>query len=200
MSIPHHSPVQDVWGAPLVGVRVNESFEELVRLNPELRLEQTSTGEVIFMSPTGGESGYRNSLITAQLTLWAGSFGGRVFDSSTLFQLPNGAKRSPDASWISEVRWQSLSSAERKGFPPLCPDFVVDLRSESDRLLDLQEKMVEYVANGAQLGWLIDPLLQQVHIYLPGRAPKVQSAPSDLSGEQILPGFTLDLRSIWQAS
>ena len=190
----------DIWGVPPIRVRMNEPFDELVSLNPDLRIEQTSSGEVVFMSPTGGESGYRNTKIIAQLCLWSESRGGRAFDSSTLFRLPNGAKRSPDASWVSLTRWQALSSAERKSFPPLCPDLVVELRSESDRLSDLQEKMIEYLQNGAQLGWLIDPLLQHVHVYKPGQEPEVHAAPDSLSGGDVLPGFVLDLRAIWVES
>ncbi len=194
------SPNVDSWGTPLIRVRFNESFDDLVELNPDLRIEQTSSGEVVFMSPTGGESGYRNTKITIQLGLWSESYGGRSFDSSTLFHLPDGAKRSPDASWVSLARWLSLSPAERKSFPPLCPDFIVELRSESDRLVDLQEKMEEYMKNGAQLGWLIDPLLRQAHVYKPGQEPEVQVAPDSLSGGGILPGFVLDLRAIWVES
>lgn len=190
----------DVWGMPLIRVRMSEPFDDLVRLNPSLRIEQTSDGEVVFMTPTGGESGYRNTKIIAQLSNWSESYGGRAFDSSTLFRLPNGAKRSPDASWITLSRWQALSLAERKGFPPLCPDFVIELRSETDRLIDLQEKMDEYMANGAQLGWLIDPLLRKVHIYKSGHNPIILSAPDSLSGEDLLPGFHLNLQAVWAES
>ncbi len=189
--------VRDEWGTPPIQVRLTESFEDVVSMNPELRIEQTASGEVVFLTPTGGEGGYRNSEINLQLCLWAKAYGGRVFDSSTLFRLPNGAKRSPDASWISQARWQSLSATERKGYPPLSPDFVVELRSESDRLIDLQEKMQEYMENGVRLGWLIDPLLKQVHIYKPGQVPEVRSSVESLSGEDCLPGFVLDLLAVW---
>ena len=148
------------------------------------------------MSPTGGETGYRNGKINLQLGLWAQSFGGFVFDSSTLFQLPNGAKRSPDAAWISEKRWLSLTLEERKGFPPIAPDFVIELRSESDRLVDLQAKMQEYVDNGVRLGWLIDPFERQVHAYEPSKLPETVTSDS-ISNQNYLPGFVLNLRPIW---
>lgn len=194
------SQTTDIWGVPPILVRMNESFAELVALNPELRIEQTSSGEVVFMSPTGGESGIRNTRIITQLSVWSESHSGWTFDSSTLFQLPNGAKRSPDAAWVSDARWQSLSVAQRKGYPPLCPDLVIELRSETDRLVDLQQKMNEYLANGAQLGWLIDPLRQQAHVYRPGRDPDIVAPPESLSGGTLLPGFALDLGRIWSNS
>jgi Uma2 family endonuclease len=190
----------DLWGVPRIQVRLTESFDEIVAMNPELRVEQAANGEIVFMTPTGGESGYRNTELLAQLWLWARTFGGRVFDSSTLFCLSNGAKRSPDASWISLVRWQALSSEQRKAYPPISPDFVVELRSESDRLVDLQEKMQEYVENGVRLGWLIDPLRKQVHIYKPGQLPEVRSFIESVSGEDVWPDFMLDLRPIWTES
>lgn len=192
----YDSPTIDSWGLPLILVRLKESFADLVELNPELRIEQTSSGEVVFMTPTGGQTGDRNARIVSQLVVWADSHDGRVFDSSTLFQLPNSAKRSPDASWVSEARWQQLTTAQRRGFPPLCPDLVIELRLESDRLVDLQEKMREYLGNGAQLGWLIDPLRKQVHVYQAAGAPVILDAPASLSGDRLLPGFTLDLSRI----
>ena len=189
--------ISDTWGMPPIAVRLAESFEDVVAKNPELRIEQAANGEVIFLSPTGGESGKRNANIIVQLGHWAISHGGAAFDSSTLFCLPNGAKRSPDAAWISADRWQALTDAERKAYPPLSPDFVIELRSESDRLVDLQEKMEEYMNNGVRLGWLIDPLLKQVHIYKPGQTPEMRHAPESLTEETCLPGFLLDLRQIW---
>lgn len=149
------------------------------------------------MSPTGGERGYRNSKVISQLDRWAEIYGGRVFDSSTLFELPNGAKRSPDAAWVSLERWTALTKEQRKGFPPICPDFVVEIRSETDRLLDLQQKMLEYVENGIRLGWLIDPLLKQVHIYRPSCEVNVQSAPETISAGDSLPGFVLHCAALW---
>ena len=191
------SSVTDDVGVPVLCIRLNESFDEIVSLNPGIRIEQNASGEVIFMPPTGGESGCRNSDICMQLSLWAKANGGRTFDSSTLFRLPNGAKRSPDASWVNDERWISLSKEERRGYPPLCPDFVVELRSDSDRLSELQDKMREYVENGIQLGWLIDPLMKTVHVYKPGQLTEIQSAPESISGQECLPGFVMNLKSIW---
>jgi Uma2 family endonuclease len=165
--------------------------------NRKLRIERTSEGEILIMSPTGGEGGRRNSKITAQLENWNESTQlGIVFDSSAEFILPNGAAFSPDASWVKRARWDALTAKERKQFPPLCPDFVIELRSESDRLKPLQKKMDEYIANGAQLGWLIDPLKKTLHIYRPGRDVEVLDNPATVSGEPELPGFELKLASI----
>ena len=184
-------------GFPLLSVRLSEPVETIIANNPELKVERTADGETVFMSPTGGESGIRNSEITAALVIWARSYGGIVFDSSTLFRLPNGALRSPDASWIQTTRWQCLSDQERKSFPPIAPDFVIELRSQTDRVIDLQEKMKEYVSCGVRLGWLIDPLLKQVHIYRSVEAPVVLSEPNSVADETVLPGFVLDLSRIF---
>jgi Uma2 family endonuclease len=175
----------------------DEQFKQLCSNNPDVKLERTSSGELVVMSPTGGESGIRNSLLIARLVVWAEADGtGVVFDSSTMFQLPNGAFRSPDAAWISKNRWEQLSEAERKTFSPICPDFVVELRSESDTLKSLQDKMSEYRDNGVRLGWLIDPIKQQVEITRIGQAKEVLSNPSQLSGDEVLPGFILSLQGI----
>ena len=191
------SNAPDNFGAPVLRIRLSEPFDEIVSLNPGLRIEQNASGEVSFMSPTGGESGCRNSEICMQLSLWSKLHGGKTFDSSTLFRLPNGALRSPDASWVNVERWNALSRGERKGYPPLCPDFVVELRSESDRLSDLQDKMQEYIENGIQLGWLIDPLMKTVHVYQKGNFIEIQQAPDSISGQNCLKGFVLELKSIW---
>ena len=189
---------------PVIGgffcVRLEEPFDRIVANNPELRIEQNAAGEIVFMSPTGGESGRRNVKLCSQLDLWASSHSGFCFDSSTLFRLPNSAKRSPDASWIASERWKQLSKDDREGYPPICPDFVVELRSKTDRILDLQRKMEEYVDNGARLGWLIDPLNRTVYVYKPG-VPFVELRDvQNLSDEEILPGFVLDLTDIWSES
>ncbi len=199
-SIKNENLLHDPWGSHLIGVRLSESFDDIAYKNPELKIEQNANGEIVFMSPTGGESGFRNAAITSELFQWAKSYGGRAFDSSTLFQLPNGAKRSPDASWISAERWNALSREDRKKFPPLCPDFLIELRSESDRLDELQEKMNEYISVGLRLGWLIDPLLKCVHVYQPNKQTDVIIAPDSVSSEKILPGFVLILDSVWQDS
>jgi len=198
----HHENLltDDPWGIPLMGVRLSDPFEEIVAKNPELKIEQNANGEIVFMSPTGGESGYRNLRIASQLDQWSERFGGRSFDSSTLFRLPNGAKRSPDASWISMERWNTLTKEDRKKFPPLCPDFLIELRSETDRLDELQAKMSEYLSVGLRLGWLIDPLQKRVHIYRPEKQPEVLLMPNSVSCNEILPGFVLDLKTVWQES
>jgi Uma2 family endonuclease len=144
---------------PLATKVTDEEFDELCRLNPELQIERTSEGDLIVMAPTGGKSGRRNLKLIVAFGLWAERDGtGQAFDSSTLFSLPNGARRSPDLSWIGNDRWEALSPQQQEAFPPLCPDFVVELRSKTDRLTTLMAKMDEYIANGAQLGLLIDPL------------------------------------------
>ena len=176
-----------------------EQFEALAAANRDLKLERTSEGELIVNPPTGGESGKRNFSITGQLSHWYEEHEdlGEGFDSSTGFRLPNGANRSPDASWVSRERWESLTPQQRKGFVPLCPDFVVELRSESDSLSKLQAKMHEYIDNGARLGWLIDPQNKRVEIYCPGKEVEVLENPNELSGKEILPGFVLNLRRVW---
>jgi Uma2 family endonuclease len=175
----------------------NETFYQLCQANPEVKFERNATGELIVMSPTGGETGNRNIKLSARLENWADSDGtGLAFDSSTMFLLPNGAFRSPDAAWIKLNRWQQLSESERQGFSPICPDFVVELRSPSDSLKTLRDKMEEYKDNGASLGWLIDPIGKQVEIYRLGKAVEILKSPNSLSGENVLPGFILSLRQI----
>ena len=175
-----------------------EQFEALSAANRDLRLERTAQGELIVNPPTGGESGKRNLRISTQLGNWFETHEelGVAFDSSTGFRLPSGADRSPDASWVSRKRWETLTQEQRKGFVPLCPDFVVELRSESDSLTKLQAKMGEYIDNGAKLGWLIDPQNRRVEIYRPGRDVEVLENPTNLSGEDVLPGFILNLRRV----
>lgn len=176
----------------------DEQFFELCAVNRDLRLERTAQGEMIVMTPAGGETGSRNSSLTGQLWNWnQRTKTGIAFDSSTGFKLPNGAERAPDAAWVTRERWNALSADERRRFPPLCPDFVIELRSPSDRLSDVQDKMQEYMENGARLGWLIDPETQHVHIYRPGCEVEVLSAPVRVSGEDVLLGFVLDLSDIW---
>ena len=180
---------------------VNWSDDELFRFcvaNPELRIERNKCGELIIMPLVGGETGSREADIGAQLRYWAKRDGtGKAFGPSTGFRLPKGAMRSPDASWVRLPRWKALSVAERKKFPPLCPDFIVELRSETDRLPTLREKMKEYIDNGAEMGLLVDPLKRQVHVYRRGRKVKVLDNPETVSCDPELPGFTLDLREIW---
>ena len=181
----------------------DEQFTLLCQENPELRLELTAQHELVIMPPTGSKTGWRNSRITQRLANWAETDGsGLVFDSSTGFTLPNGAKRSPDSSWVRRERWDALTEAQQDSFAPLCPDFVIELRSRQDRLSVLQEKMQEYIENGAQLGWLIDPLEKRVHIYRPDPSvsdPSVEvlDDPASLEGDSVLPEFVLDVRELW---
>lgn len=176
-----------------------EDFAAIAAANRDLQLERTAAGELVVSPPTGGESSQRNLGIGAQLWIWteANESLGVAFDSSGGFELPNGAIRSPDAAWVRRSRWESLAASQRQGFVPLCPDFVVELRSESDRLSVLQAKMREYADNGARLGWLVDPQNQRVEIYRRGGSVEVLARPEELSGEDVLPGFVLRLRRIW---
>jgi Uma2 family endonuclease len=176
----------------------DREFLDLCRRNRDLRIELTSDGDLVIMTPTGGEGGRRGLELSRLFADWAVKDGTGVgFDSSTGFSLPNRAKRSPDAAWVERSRWEKLAPAEREGFPPLCPDFVVELGSRTDALVDLQAKMREYIEHGSRLGWLIDPLERQVHIYRPGAEVEVLSEPRAVSGEPVLPGFVLDLTRIW---
>ena len=174
-------------------------FFEFCQANSDWRIECTSAGEVIIMPPTGGMTGGRNFHLTGIFHAWVQANGtGKGFDSSTGFTLPNGAKRSPDLAWLSLARWQTLTAAEREQFPPLCPDFVVELRSRTDQLSSLQDKMQEYMDNGAQLGWLIDPIEQKVYIYAPQTPVVCLDKPSQVSGAPLLPGFVLEMCDIWE--
>jgi len=193
----HKPGLLDDPGTRPVCVRLSEPFEEIVANNPEWKMERTADGEIVFMSPTGGESGIRNSEIAVQLGVWARNTEGFAFDSSTLFRLPNGALRSPDASWIASDRWQQLSAEERETYPPIAPDFVIELRSKTDRLIDLQHKMKEYCDCHVRLGWLIDPFLKQVHVYSLSEASVILNEPKSVADEMVLPGFVLDLSRIF---
>ena len=176
----------------------NRNFFELCQANPDLRLERTREGDLVIMSPTGGNTGRRNTMLNYMLMAWAETEDtGFVFDSSTGFTLPNGAVRAPDLSYVRRDRWEALSEEERDMFPPLCPDFVIELRSASDSFSSLREKMREYIANGAHLGWLIDPLEKTVHVYRPGEDVAVLHNPETVSGSPELPGFVLDVHRLW---
>lgn len=175
----------------------DEEFEQFCAQHRELRIEMTSEGEVIVMLPVTSEGGRRNFNLTGRFAAWVKADGtGIGFDSSAGFTFPNGAKRSPDVSWIRRDRWDALSDQQKDEFAPICPDFVVELRSKSDRLPTLQEKMEEYLVNGAQLGWLIDPLEQKVHIYRPQVTVTILDNPPDISGDPLLTGFVLKLDGI----
>lgn len=176
----------------------DEQFYQLCVDNRDLRFERNKNGDLIIMPPTGGETGNRNGRLIQQLFNWSDRNGtGIAFDSSTGFKLPNGANRSPDASWIPLNKWNALSKQQRQRFLPLCPDFAVELLSPSDQLIKTQEKMQEYLDNGMVLGWLINRQQQQVEIYRLGKKVENLSAPNSLSGENVLPGFVLDLQPIW---
>jgi Uma2 family endonuclease len=176
----------------------DDEFFEFATLNGDLRLERTARGDIIIMTPTGGATGHRNIEIAAQLHLWAKRDGtGLAFDSSTMFILPDTAVLSPDAAWLKKSRWEALTPEDREKFVPLCPDFVLKLRSPSDRLKNLQDKLEEYVANGAQLGWLIDPKARRVYVYRPGEPVEILDNPESVSGEPVLRGFGLDLSEVW---
>ena len=185
------------------GFRITpEQFEQLAQIEQFSRMELTETGELIVMSPTGGETGEKNFNLYIDLGIWNRQTKlGKAFDSSTVFVLPNGARRSPDVSWVRLERWDSLTSQEKQGFPPIAPDFVIELVSPSDltnqRYEDLQAKMQEYLDNGVQLGWLIEPSAKTVEIYQFGEPVERLNNPQTLLGKNVLPGFILDLSEIF---
>jgi Uma2 family endonuclease len=199
--------VTSLWGKnPMTAITVNfksiidisdEQFYQLCMQNPDTKFERNVDGEIIIMPPTGGETGKRNAKLITRFTIWNEQTGlGEVFDSSTGYTLPSKANRSPDVSWIKQERWNSLTLEQRQKFIPLAPDFVLELMSPSDYLVDVQGKMQEYLDNGVQLGWLINPEVKQVEIYRLGQDVELLNSPASLSGEDILPGFVLDLTNI----
>ncbi len=172
----------------------DDQFYELCRRNQNFRFERTQTGDLIVMPPVGGESGRREADFIIDLGIWNRQTSlGFVFSSSTVFKLPNGANRSPDAAWVQREKWEALTPTQRRTFPPIAPDFVIELRSATDNLQDLQTKMQEYLDNGVQLGWLVNPQDQQVELYRFNRPVEVLNLPIDLLGENILPGLVLKL-------
>ena len=177
----------------------DDEFFAFCQLNRDLRFERTAEGDIIVMAPTGGETGNRNADITAQLVTWTKRNGaGAAFDSSTGFKLPNGADRSPDGSWVRKSRLAALTHEQKLKFLPLCPDFVIELLSPTDTLAVTQAKMDEYVENGAQLGWLIDPEMRQVHVYRPRQLVVIVENVVEIAADPELPSFVLDLREIWE--
>ena len=179
-----------------------EQFDQLAQAEQLARMELTKDGELIIMSPIGGTAGRKNRRLTQQIGIWTDRDGtGEAFDSSTIFVLLNGARRSPDVSWIKLERWNQLTQAQQDGFPPIVPDFVIELVSPSDlknqRYEDLQAKMQEYLDNGVRLGWLIEPSAKTVEIYKVGQPVEILNNPPTVSGEDILPGFVLDLSEIF---
>jgi Uma2 family endonuclease len=176
----------------------SDQFYQLCEANPGLKLERSANGELIVMPPTGGETGKRNSKLNLQVGIWNEQTElGEVFDSSTGFTLPNKADRSPDASWGEKSRWSALTPEQREKFISLCPAFVIELVSPSDSLKKTQQKMQEYMENGCRLGWLINRKEREVEIYSPGQDVEVLQSPLTLSGENVLPGFVLNLQKIW---
>jgi Uma2 family endonuclease len=176
----------------------DHEFHEFCRLNPDFRIERTSDGDVVIMPPTGGDAGRTNFELTGLFRTWVKEDGtGIGFDSSTGFTLPNRAKRSPDLAWVKRARWEALTKQQREEFPPLCPDFVVELRSRTDSLDSLKAKMQEYIANGALLGWLIDPIEKRVYVYRPAAEAACLDNPETISGEPVLPGFVMALEEVW---
>ncbi|ELR98838.1 Uma2 family endonuclease [Gloeocapsa sp. PCC 73106] len=179
---------------------VSSNFELICRRNPELKLELTAMGELMIMSPMGGSTGRQNARLIISLGIWNESKTpewGVVFDSSTCFRLPNGSLRSPDVAWISLSRWNELTREQQDQFPPIVPDFVMELLSKSDNLKTIQEKMEEYQSVGVRLGWLLNPSRQEVEIYRLGETKEVLVNPSILSGEDVLPGLAINLSKIW---
>lgn len=175
----------------------SEEFTALAASYPDLRMELTQEGELVLMPPTFTETGNKNFKLTARFGIWSESNNlGNGYDSSTVFTLPSGAKRSPDLSWIEASRWNALTKDQQKEFSQICPDFVVELRSKTDRLSKVQEKMREYLDNGAKLGWLLDPKSRRVEIYRPGQEVEIVDSPASVSGEEVLPGFVLNLEGI----
>lgn len=176
----------------------DDQFFDFCQVNRDLRIEQNEFGELIIMPPAGGDSSQRNAEITIQLGIWAKRDGtGITFDSSAGFRLPNGATRSPDAAWLRLSRWNALTAKQRRKFVPLCPDFVIELRSPTDSLATLQDKMQEYLENGAEMGLLVDPEQRRVHVYRRGLEIRILEDPKAVACDPVLPGFVLDLREIW---
>ena len=183
--------------APVIELS-DRQFFKLCQLNRDLRIERTSQGDLVIMPPTGSETGRINFKLTQLFGQWVDADGTGVgFDSSTGFTLPNGATRSPDLAWVKRSRWEALTRQQREGFAPLCPDFVLELRSPSDALEDAQAKMQEYLDNGAQLGWLIDPVEKKVYVYRPQAPVECLDNPQTVSGDPVLPGFVLEVGKVW---
>jgi Uma2 family endonuclease len=185
--------------SPIAGLD-DHQFEQLCAANPELKFELTPTGALVIMSPTGGETGRSNAELSADFVTWNRQTQlGVVFDSSTCFKLPGGGQRSPDVAWVEKSRWAALTPDQRRRFPPLCPDFVLELVSPSDNPATVRAKMQEYLTSGLRLGWMINPLDRQVEIYRPSQAIDRVLAPATLSGESVLPGFVLSVDWLWDA-
>ena len=176
----------------------DEQFVKFCADNGELRIELTAERELIIMPPANSDTGHKNYTIIGELYVWSKQDGtGLGFDSATGFTLPNGAIRSPDLSWVARDRWEALPEGERTKFAHLAPDFVAELRTPSDNLRVVQEKMEEYIENGVRLGWLIDPFQRRVYVYRTGQDVEMLEDPAAVSGESVLPDFVLNLQDIW---
>ena len=184
--------------SPVVAIS-DEQFDRLCAANPEINFERTPKNEIVIWPPSDGVAGNQKAEMTADFVIWNQQYNlGVVFGSSTCFRLPGGVDRSPDVSWVEKSRWESLTPEQRRKFPPICPDFVLELLSPSDNLRTVQRKMQEYLDSGIRLGWLINPEDKLVEIYRPGREVEVVRSPSTLSGEEVLPGFVLNIEWIWR--
>ena len=192
-------PHADRFGVSLPRTMSDDEFFDFCQANEFVCIERTREGEIVMMVPSGGESSNQNLRIAARLDQWASATGhGVAFDSSAGFVLPNGAMRAPDAAWVTRERLATLTAEQKRKFLPLCPDFVIEVRPPTDRIAKLKEKMTEYLANGAKLGWLIEPDQRRVHVYSPDGRVEIFKNPQTISGEPVLPGFTLDLQPIWE--
>jgi Uma2 family endonuclease len=192
--------IEDTWlpAQLTAGPMTDEAFAELVDAHPDLRFEMTASGDLIVMPPNNTKTGARNADITTDLGMWArGNGRGRVFDSSTGYVLPNGARRSPDASWVARHRILNMNENNRENYFHLCPDFVIELRSQSERLPVLRDRMREYIENGAQLGWLLDPERRAVEIYRPDTEPEIREEVMSIAAKGPVAGFVLDLGRVW---
>lgn len=176
----------------------DDQFYQLCQNHRDLKFERTAQGELLIVSPVGGEGGSREADLIGDLVFWnRRTQMGKVFSSSTCFKLPNGGDRSPDAAWVAWEKWNQLTLEQQQKFPPVCPDFIIELRSQSDALEPLQQKMQEYIDNGLRLGWLINPQDRQVEIYRLNQPHQVLQNPDRVDGEDVLPGFVFDLAILW---
>ncbi|CAN5434787.1 Uma2 family endonuclease [soil metagenome] len=193
-----YEPLEIDFGSLLKPINDDE-FLKLSRENQDLQIEMTKDGDLIIMPGTGGLTGNRNARIIARAVIWAEEDGtGVTFDSDTIFRLPNGAKRLPGFSWLKNEKWNSLDETEKEKIVPFAPDFLIELRSPTDFLEDLQAKMQEYIENEVSLGWLIDPTTHKVYVYRPNQAVEILENPMKVSGEPLLKGFVLNLKEIWK--
>ena len=197
LSVIGAEPIELEFGSFLKQMS-DEEFFDFCQRNRDWRIERTKEGDIIIMPPTGAKSGGRNFNLIVRFGIWAEQDGsGKGFDSSTGFRLPNGATRSPDLAWVRNERWEALTEEEQTEFAPLCPDFVVELRSATDSVSRLQDKMKEYMENGAELGWLIDPAERKVYVYRKSSPVETLDDPQRVSGEPTLRGFSLDMHTLW---